>query len=96
MDKAPHPLAEVFLMDPTNFDVLEGPGCEGVLGIFNPFVTSWLECFYPGDIMASKPSSKYYGREFVYKRRLTVQEGWEMQRACGGTLEEMMVKGGGV
>jgi hypothetical protein len=46
--------------------------------------------------MFSRPSSNFYGREFVYRRRLTVQEGWEMQRACGGTLEEMMVKGGGV
>ena len=95
MEKVPHPLAEVFIMDPTNFDVVDGADCEGILGIFNPFVTSWMECFYPGDIMLSKPSPNYYGREFVYRRRLTVQEGWEMQRACGGTLEEMMVKGGG-
>jgi hypothetical protein len=95
MDKVPHPLSEVFLMDPANFDVVERPGIDGILGIFNPFVTSWLECFYPGDIMSAKPSQGFYGREFVYRRRLTVQEGWEMQRACGGTLEEMMVNGGG-
>lgn len=92
-DKVPHPLAEIFLMDPVTFELLEGDDREGILGIFNPFVTSWMECFYPGDIMSSHSSSGFYGKEFVYKRRLTAQEGWEMQRACGGTLEEMMARG---
>ena len=40
--------------------------------------------------MSSHPSDRYYGREFQFKRRLTIKEGWELQRACGGTLEEMM------
>jgi hypothetical protein len=89
MDKMPYPLSEVFLLDPRTFEPIEGDG-EGILCIFNPFTTSWLECFYPGDIMSSHPSDRYYGREFQFKRRLTIKEGWELQRACGGTLEEMM------
>jgi phenylacetate-CoA ligase len=90
MDKVPYPLSEVFLLDPRTFEPLEGDGKEGVLCIFNPFTTSWLECFYPGDIMSSKPSDRFYGREFIFQRRLTIKEGWELQRACGGSLEEMM------
>ncbi|MDD1771699.1 MAG: hypothetical protein LUQ09_02135, partial [Methanomassiliicoccales archaeon] len=92
MDKMPHPLSETFLLDPLTFELLEGEGKEGVLGIFNPFTTSWLEVFYPGDIMTWHPSPRYYGKEFVYKRRLSVKEGWDLQRACGGTLEEMMIR----
>ncbi|MCU0861675.1 MAG: hypothetical protein MUE65_05085, partial [Methanomassiliicoccales archaeon] len=90
MDKVPYPLAEVFLLDPRTFEPVEGEGKEGVLCIFNPFTTSWLECFYPGDIMSSKASDRFYGREFMFQRRLTIKEGWELQRACGGSLEEMM------
>ncbi|MBN1109867.1 MAG: hypothetical protein JXA45_03810 [Methanomassiliicoccales archaeon] len=93
MDKVPHPLSETFLLDPLTFELLEDDGAEGVLGIFNPFTTSWLEVFYPGDIMTCHPSPGLYGKEFVYKRRLSVKEGWDLQRACGGTLEEMMGKG---
>ncbi|HUT27596.1 MAG TPA: hypothetical protein VMW85_06075 [Methanomassiliicoccales archaeon] len=93
MDKMPHPLSEAFILDPLTFEPLEGEGKEGVLGIFNPFTTSWLEVFYPGDIMSWHSSERYYGKEFVYKRRLSVKEGWDLQRACGGTLEEMMTKG---
>jgi phenylacetate-CoA ligase len=93
MDKMPHPLSEVFILDPLTFELVEGEGKEGVLGIFNPFTTSWLEVFYPGDIMTWHSSPRYYGKEFVYKRRLSVKEGWDLQRACGGTLEEMMTKG---
>jgi len=93
MDKVPHPLSEVFLLDPNNMEIIEGEEKQGALGIFNPFVTSWLEVFYPGDIMNSHSSERYYGKEFVYQRRLTVEEGWDLQRACGGTLEEMMGKG---
>ena len=97
MDKMPYPLSEVFLLDPRTFEPIREDGKEGLLCIFNPFTTSWLECFYPGDMMRSQPSSRYYGREFQFCRRLTVKEGWELQRACGGSLEEMMrVKPGGV
>ncbi len=95
MDKMPYPLSEVLLLDPRTFEPIEGDG-EGILSIFNPFTTSWLECFYPGDIMSSHPSDRYYGREFQFKRRLTIKEGWELQRACGGTLEEMMAAKEGV
>jgi len=94
MDKVPHPLSHAFLLDPNTMEIMEEDGKEGALGIFNPFVTSWLEVFYPGDIMSSHPSDRYYGREFVYSRRLSVEEGWDLQRACGGTLEEMMSKRG--
>jgi phenylacetate-CoA ligase len=88
----PHPLAEAFLLDPLTFEPIEEEGKEGILGIFNPFTTSWLEVFYPGDIMTWHSSKGFYGKEFVYKRRLSVKEGWDLQRACGGTLEEMMTK----
>jgi hypothetical protein len=91
MGKIPYPLAEAFLMDPASFE-LQADGKDGVLGIFNPFVTSWMECFYPGDLMGCRRSDRYYGREFEYRRRLTAEEGWEMQRACGGSMEEMMTK----
>jgi len=91
-DKVPHPLSEVFLLDPLTFEPIEEEGKEGILGIFNPFTTSWMEVFYPGDIMTWHRSNGYYGKEFRYKRRLSVKEGWELQRACGGTLEEMMTK----
>jgi hypothetical protein len=95
MEKVPHPLSEVFLLDPRSFKPLEGEGKEGVLCIFNPFTTSWLECFYPGDIMSYKTSDRFYGKEFMFQRRLTIKEGWELQRACGGSLEEMMRGKGG-
>jgi hypothetical protein len=58
--------------------------------VFTPYTTSWLEAFYPGDIMTRVPSQRFYGEEFVYERRLTTDEGWDLQRACGGTMEEMM------
>lgn len=90
MDKVPYPLSEVFMLDPRTFKPVEADGKEGAVCIFNPFTTSWLECFYPGDIMSSRPSERFYGREFQFRRRLTVKEGWELQRACGGSMEEMM------
>ncbi|MBN1786422.1 MAG: hypothetical protein JW825_05515, partial [Candidatus Methanofastidiosa archaeon] len=93
MDKVPHPLSHVFLLDPNTMETIGDDNGQGALGIFNPFVTSWLEVFYPGDIMSSHPSDRYYGKEYVYTRRLTVEEGWDLQRACGGTLEEMMGRG---
>jgi phenylacetate-CoA ligase len=97
MDKLPYPLSEVFMLDPRTFQPIKEDAKEGILCIFNPFTTSWLECFYPGDIMSSKPSDRYYGKEFLFQRRLTIKEGWELQRACGGSLEEMMrAKPGGV
>ena len=96
MGMVPHPLAEAFLLDPVTFEPIDVAGKDGILAIFNPFVTSWMECFYPGDIMSFKISDRFYGKEFTYRRRLTVEEGWDMQRACGGTLEEMMAKGGKV
>lgn len=92
MDKVPHPLSETFLVDPKTFEVIEDEGREGLLCVYNPFVTSWLEAFYPGDLMVAKPSDRFYGKEFVFGRRLTVKDGWDLQRACGGTLEEMMAK----
>ncbi len=91
-DKVPHPLSQAFLLNPKTFEYMDEDGKEGALGIFNPFVTSWLEAFYPGDLMISKPTSGYYGKSFQYVRRFTVDEGWALQRACGGTLEEMMRK----
>ncbi|MBC7127690.1 MAG: hypothetical protein ABC585_01125 [Candidatus Methanosuratincola petrocarbonis] len=94
LNKIPHPLSHVFLLDPKTYNVIEEDGKEGILGIFNPFVTSWLETFYPGDLMSSMPSTSYYGREFKYIRRFTVEEGWDLQRACGGTMEEMMTTKG--
>lgn len=90
MEKVPYPLSEVFLLDPRTFQPLEEEGREGILCVFNPFTTSWLECFYPGDIMSWKSSDRFYGKEFMFQRRLTIKEGWELQRACGGSLEEMM------
>lgn len=92
MDKLPHPLSETFLIDPYTFEIIEEEGKEGLLCVYNPFVTTWLEAFYPGDLMIAKPSDRYYGREFVFGRRLTVKDGWDLQRACGGTLEEMMTE----
>jgi phenylacetate-CoA ligase len=86
----PYPLSEVFLLDPKTFEPLKEGEKQGVLGIFNPHVTSWLEVFYPGDIMNVYPSKGYYGREYSYIRRLSFEEGWDLQRACGGTMEEMM------
>ena len=90
MDKIPHPLSEVFLLDPKTFEWRNEDNVEGIVGIYNPFTTSWLEVFYPGDLMISHPSDRFYGKEYVYVRRLKVEEGWELQRACGGTLEELM------
>ncbi len=91
MNKIPHPLSHVFLLKPSTFELIEDDeGQEGVLGIFNPFTTSWLELFYPGDFMKAHSSNRYYGKEYTYVRRFTPEEGWELQRACGGTLEEMM------
>lgn len=91
MDKVPYPLSHVFLLDPKTFGLIdEDDGKEGVLGIFNPFTTSWLELFYPGDLMRAHRSDRFYGKEYVYVRRFTSQEGWDLQRACGGTMEEMM------
>jgi hypothetical protein len=93
MDKIPHPLSEVFILNPKTFELAREEDAEGIVGIFNPFTTSWLEIFYPGDIMRSHPSNRYYGREYVFVRRLSVDEGWSLQRACGGTLEELMGRG---
>ncbi|MEM2941494.1 MAG: hypothetical protein QW304_08100 [Thermoproteota archaeon] len=90
MDKVPHPLCEVFILNPKTFELVKEEYAEGIVGIFDPFTTSWLEIFYPGDIMRSHPSNRYYGKEYVYVRRLSVDEGWSLQRACGGTLEELM------
>ncbi|MGQ9690907.1 MAG: hypothetical protein ACUVQY_06545 [Thermoproteota archaeon] len=75
MEKVPYPLSEVFLLDQRTFELIKEDGVEGILGIFNPFTTSWLELFYPGDIMVSRASNKFYGREYRYIRRLTVEEG---------------------
>lgn len=88
MEKVPHPLQQVLLLDPASFTPIDGD--RGILGVFTPYTTSWMEAFYPGDIMVGRPSGRYYGREFIYERRLTADEGWDLQRACGGTMEELM------
>jgi hypothetical protein len=88
MDKVPHPLSQVFLMDPRTFEVIEEDGKEGLLGIFNPFITSWMECVYPGDILRAHRSERYYGREFVFVRRVRAFDAAGSTRACGGELEE--------
>ena len=93
--KLPHPLADVFLLNPVTFEVMEEEGKEGILAMFNPMTTSWLECFYPGDIARFARSERYYGKEFEHVRRLTAQEGWGMQRACGGSMEDMLRAGPG-
>ena len=90
MHKIPHPLQEVFLLDPKTYELIEEPGKEGILGIYDPLAISWLEVFLPGDVMKFVESNRYYGREYIYVRRLTKDEGWDLQRACGGTLEELM------
>ncbi|MBC7120623.1 MAG: hypothetical protein H5T33_03465 [Candidatus Methanosuratus sp.] len=92
VNKMPHPLSHVFLLDPKTYEMMDDEGKEGILGIFNPFVTSWLEAFYPGDLMSSIPSTSYYGREFKHIRRFTVEEGRDLQRACGCTLGETVTK----
>ncbi|MEM3138168.1 MAG: hypothetical protein QW760_06575 [Thermofilaceae archaeon] len=96
MHKIPHPLQEVFLLDPRTYKPMNEFNKEGLLAIFDPLAISWLEVFIPGDVVKQVPSERYYGREFVYIRRLTEEEGWSLQRACGGTLEELMYKGAAV
>ncbi|MEM0486847.1 MAG: hypothetical protein QW080_01770 [Sulfolobales archaeon] len=93
MNKIPHPLQEVFIIDPKTYKIVNESGKEGILGIYDPLAVSWLEVFLPGDIIKFYESDRYYGREFVYVRRLTKEEGWDLQRACGGTIEEMMRRG---
>lgn len=96
MHKIPHPLQEVFLLDPRTYKPMDEFNKDGLLAIFDPLAVSWLEVFIPGDVVRQLPSERYYGREFVYVRRLTEEEGWNLQRACGGTLEELMYKGAAV
>lgn len=93
MNKIPHPLQEVFLLDPKTYKPMDEFNKDGLLAIFDPLAVSWLEVFIPGDVVRQVPSDRYYGREFIYVRRLTEEEGWDLQRACGGTLEELMLKG---
>lgn len=93
MDKIPHPLQEVFILDPNTYKLINEPNKDGILGIYDPLAISWLEVFLPGDIMRYHESNRYYGREYVYVRRLSKEEGWDLQRACGGTLEELMISG---
>jgi len=57
MEKISHPLQQVFLLDPKTFQLTKEN--KGILGIFTPYTTSWLEAFYPGDIMSRIPSSRY-------------------------------------
>lgn len=90
MNKIPHPLQEVIILDPSTLRPVEEPGKRGLLMIYDPLAISWLEAFIPGDIVSFNESNSYYGKEFIYVRRLTKEEGWELQRACGGTLEELM------
>lgn len=93
MNKIPHPLQEVLILDYKTMKIVEEPGKEGVVVIYDPMAISWLEVFIPGDVLFYKSSERYYGKEFVYVRRLTKEEGWDLQRACGGVLEELMTRG---
>jgi len=43
--------------------------------------------------MRFKYSNRHYGKEFQYARRSSKDEGWELQRTCGGILEEVMSSG---
>jgi phenylacetate-CoA ligase len=85
----PHPLQHIFLVDPRTYKPLENDG-EGVLGFLDLHNTSFLGAFYPGDIFRSHKSNLCYGQEFSFVRRLQESEGWNLQRACGGALEELM------
>lgn len=90
MNKIPHPLQEVFLLDLKTYTLIDEPNKDGILGIYDPMAISWLEIFLPGDIVKFHESNRYYGKEYIYVRRLSKEEGWDLQRACGGALEEMM------
>jgi phenylacetate-CoA ligase len=92
-DGIPHPLQHVFLVDPRTYRPLEEGDGEGVLGFLDLHNTSFLGAFYPGDIFRSHKSNLYYGQEFTFVRRLQASEGWNLQRACGGALEELMSRG---
>ena len=89
----PHPLQHVFLVDPRTYKPLEEGDGEGVLGFLDLHNTSFLGAFYPGDIFRSHTSNLCYGQEFSFVRRLQASEGWNLQRACGGALEELMSRG---
>jgi len=86
-DKLPHPLSQAFLLDPNTFEYMEEDGKEGVLGVFDPFVTSWLEAICPGDMMISKPAPGYYGKSYQYLRRLTADEAMALVRPSGKAAE---------
>jgi len=89
----PHPLQHVFLVDPRTYKPLKEGDGEGVLGFLDLHNTSFLGTFYPGDIFRSHKSNLCYGQEFSFVRRLQASEGWSLQRACGGALEELMSRG---
>ena len=89
----PHPLQHVFLVDPRTYKPLKESDGEGVLGFLDLHNTSFLGAFYPGDIFRSHESNLFYGQEFSFVRRLQASEGWSLQRACGGALEELMSRG---
>ncbi|MCS7108213.1 MAG: hypothetical protein RMH77_00695 [Sulfolobales archaeon] len=93
MNKIPHPLQEVLIVDLKTLKPIDEPGKEGIAIFFDPLAVSWLEVFIPGDVLMFQPSDRYYGKEFIYVRRLSKEEGWDLQRACGGALEEMMTRG---
>ncbi len=86
-DKLPHPLSQAFLLNPNTFEYMEEDGREGVLGVFDPFVTSWLEAICPGDVMISEPAPGYYGKSYKYRRRITADEGMALARASGKVAE---------
>lgn len=90
----PHPLQHVFLVDPRTYEPLKEGQKEGVMGFLDLHNTSMLGAFYPGDVFRWRESEFYYGKEFTFLRRLTPEEGWNLQRACGGALEELMSRGG--
>jgi phenylacetate-CoA ligase len=89
----PHPLQHIFLVDRRTYKPLKEKDVEGVLGFLDLHNTSFLGAFYPGDIFRSQESNLCYGQEFNFVRRLQASEGWSLQRACGGTLEELMSRG---
>ncbi|MFZ8790778.1 MAG: hypothetical protein ACO2OS_00640 [Thermosphaera aggregans] len=93
MGKITHPLQEVLLIDPKTFKLVREPDRDVILGIFDPLAVPWLEVFLSRDIMRFKYSNRHYRKEFQYARRSSKDEGWELQRACGGILEEVMSSG---
>jgi hypothetical protein len=81
--KHPHPFTEVFIVDQKNLHLVDDAEGEGLLGFWNPLCTSYFEAVYPGLVVKRVRAEDYHGRGFLVKRRMTPEEGWQLQRACG-------------